>query len=224
VRKSTLLVGLVVGALLIPVAVFASHSFNDVPDDHTFHDAIAWMKDNGVTVGCNPPSNTNYCPEDNVTRAQMAAFMRRLAENQVVDAATAVVAGTAHEATRMALADVPGTSSGTATSIATLADLPAGAYVVTGTWVATAHGANAGGRVVCNLTAGAATGRAVAVVNNTPAVGQESMASVVAGTLAAGDEVNLSCWVESLTGSVSVSSTRVVAHPVMAVESVAVTS
>ena len=29
-RKSTLLVGLVVGALLIPVAVFASHSFNDV--------------------------------------------------------------------------------------------------------------------------------------------------------------------------------------------------
>ena len=90
----------------------------------------------------------------------------------------------------MALADVPGTSSGTATSIATLADLPAGAYVVTGTWVATAHGAGAGGRVVCNLTAGAATGRAVALVNNTPAVGQESMASVVAGTPAAGDQVN----------------------------------
>ena len=50
-RKSTLLAVLVVGTLLVPVAVFASHSFNDVPDDHTFHDAIAWMKDNGVTVG-----------------------------------------------------------------------------------------------------------------------------------------------------------------------------
>lgn len=222
-RKSTLLVGLVVAALLVPVAVFATHSFNDVPDDHTFHDAIAWMKDNGVTVGCNPPANTNYCPEDNVTRGQMAAFMRRLAENQVVDAATAVVAGTAHEATRSALADVTGTTSGTATSIATLTDLPAGAYVVTGTWVATAHGAGAGGRVVCNLTAGASTGRAIAIVNN-PDVGQESMASVVAGNLAAGDEVNLSCWVEGLSGSVSVSSTRVVAQPVMAVESVAVTS
>ena len=222
-RKSTLLVGLVVAALLVPVAVFATHSFNDVPDDHTFHDAIAWMKDNGVTVGCNPPANTNYCPEDNVTRGQMAAFMRRLAENQVVDAATAVVAGTAHEATRSALADVTGTTSGTATSIATLTDLPAGAYVVTGTWVATAHGTDAGGRVVCNLTAGASTGRAIAIVNN-PDVGQESMASVVAGNLAAGDEVNLSCWVEGLSGSVSVSSTRVVAQPVMAVESVAVTS
>jgi hypothetical protein len=88
VRKSTLIVGLVVATLLVPVAVFAAHSFNDVPDDHTFHDAIAWMKDNGVTVGCNPPANTNYCPDDNVTRGQMAAFMRRLAENQVVDAAS----------------------------------------------------------------------------------------------------------------------------------------
>ena len=223
-RKSTLLVGLVVGALLIPVAVFASHSFNDVPDDHNFHDAIAWMKDNGVTVGCNPPANTNYCPEDNVTRAQMAAFMRRLAENQVVDAKTSIVAGTAHEATRSALVTVTGTSSGTATSIATLTDLPAGAYVVTGTWVATAHGAGAGGRVVCNLTAGASTGRAIASISNPSAAGQESMASVLTGTLAAGDEVNLSCWTEGLTGSISVSSTRVVAHPVMAVESVAVSS
>ncbi|MDF2729616.1 MAG: S-layer y domain [Acidimicrobiia bacterium] len=222
-RKSKLIAVLVVGTLLVPVAVFASHSFNDVPDDHTFHDAIAWMKDNGVTVGCNPPANTNYCPEDNVTRAQMAAFMRRLAENQVVDAATAVVAGTAHEATRSALVTVAGTSSGTATSIATLTDLPAGAYVVTGTWVATAHGPGAGGRVVCNLTAGASTGRAIALITN-PDAGQESMASVVTGTLAAGDQVNLSCWTEGLAGSISVSSTHVVAHPVMAVESVEVTS
>jgi hypothetical protein len=222
-RKSTLIAVLVVGTLLVPVAVFASHSFNDVPDDHTFHDAIAWMKDNGVTVGCNPPSNTNYCPEDNVTRAQMAAFMRRLAENQVVDAKTSIVAGTAHEATRSALVAVTGTNAGTATSIATLADLPAGAYVVSGTWVATASGPAAGGRVVCNLTAGASTGRAIASILN-PGTGQESMASVLTGTLAAGDAVNLSCWTEGLTGTISVSSTRVVAYPVMAVESVAVSS
>jgi hypothetical protein len=214
----------VVATLLVPVAVFAAHSFNDVPDDHTFHDAIAWMKDNGVTVGCNPPANTSYCPDDNVTRGQMAAFMRRLAENQVVDAATAVVAGTAHEATRSALVTVTGTSSGTATSIATVTDPPAGAYVVTGTWVATAHGGGAGGRVVCDLTAGASTGRAVAFISNTASAGQESMASVLTGTLAAGDDVNLSCWTENLVGSISVSSIHVVAHPVMAVESVAVTS
>ena len=57
-RKSTLVTVLVVGALLIPAAVYASHQFTDVPDSHTFHDAIAWMKDNSITVGCNPPANT----------------------------------------------------------------------------------------------------------------------------------------------------------------------
>ena len=87
--------------------------------------------------------------------------------------------------------------------------------------VANAHGAGAGGRVVCNLSAGASTGRAVAFISN-PGAGQESMASVLTGTLAAGDAVNLSCWTEGLTDSISINSTR--AHPVMAVESVAVTS
>jgi hypothetical protein len=46
------------------------------------------MKDNNITVGCNPPANTNYCPDNNVTRGEMATFMKRLAENNVVDAAT----------------------------------------------------------------------------------------------------------------------------------------
>jgi|GEM_PF-530469 len=31
----------------------------------------------GVTNGCNPPANTNYCPGDPVTRGQMAAFLQR---------------------------------------------------------------------------------------------------------------------------------------------------
>lgn len=87
-RRTSFVVLLVVGALMIPLGVYASHQFNDVPDSHTFHNAIDWMKDNNITVGCNPPANTNYCPDDNVTRGQMSAFMKRLAENNVVDAAT----------------------------------------------------------------------------------------------------------------------------------------
>ncbi len=87
-RKSTFVALLVTGALLLPTAVIASHQFNDVPDSHLFHTGISWMKDNNITVGCNPPANTNYCPDDNVTRGQMATFMKRLAENNVVDAAT----------------------------------------------------------------------------------------------------------------------------------------
>jgi hypothetical protein len=74
----------------MPTAAWAFDRFSDVPDSNVFHDDIGWMADNGVTLGCNPPTNDQYCPSDNVTREQMAAFMRRLAENQVVDAATAV--------------------------------------------------------------------------------------------------------------------------------------
>lgn len=40
------------------------------------------------TRGCNPPVNDQFCPEDAVTREQMAAFMHRLAVGRSVDAAT----------------------------------------------------------------------------------------------------------------------------------------
>jgi hypothetical protein len=87
-----------VAAIISPIAVSASHVFDDVPDSHTFHGDIAWLADAGVTLGCNPPANDRFCPEQAVTRGQMAAFMHRLAENQVVDAATAVTAETATNA------------------------------------------------------------------------------------------------------------------------------
>lgn len=38
---------------------------------------IALIAEWGITVGCNPPTNDRFCPEDFVTRGQMAAFMRR---------------------------------------------------------------------------------------------------------------------------------------------------
>lgn len=72
-------------AVVAPLTAVATHSFDDVPGSNTFHDDIDWLKDAGVTLGCNPPANDRYCPDDVVTRAQMSAFMRRLAENQVVD-------------------------------------------------------------------------------------------------------------------------------------------
>jgi hypothetical protein len=30
-----------------------------------------------VTLGCNPPANDKFCPDDKVTRGQMAAFLTR---------------------------------------------------------------------------------------------------------------------------------------------------
>jgi len=38
--------------------------------------AVEWVKNRGVTLGCG--TGANYCPNDTLTRAQMAIFMKRL--------------------------------------------------------------------------------------------------------------------------------------------------
>jgi len=91
--------------MLVPATAFGSHDFTDVPDEHVFHSHISWLLDAGVTLGCNPPANDQYCPEDNVTRGQMAAFMKRLSEGNVVNAATAVTSDDATRAETAASAD-----------------------------------------------------------------------------------------------------------------------
>lgn len=43
-----------------------------------FEDDIAWLSSTGTTKGCNPSEgNTKFCPDENVTREQMAAFLVR---------------------------------------------------------------------------------------------------------------------------------------------------
>ncbi len=43
--------------------------------DSQFVADIVWLKDRGITAGCNPPQNDLFCPEDHVTRAQMASLL-----------------------------------------------------------------------------------------------------------------------------------------------------
>ena len=50
--------------------------FTDTAASVHRHD-IAALAQAGITKGCNPPANTEYCPEDPVTRAQMASFLVR---------------------------------------------------------------------------------------------------------------------------------------------------
>ena len=75
-RTAMLLVAVSV-LVAVPTAVLAAHVFDDVPDSNTFHDDIAWLADNEVTLGC-VPDGSLYCPSEAVTRQQMAGFMRRL--------------------------------------------------------------------------------------------------------------------------------------------------
>ena len=46
-------------------------------DGHLFENAIDKLGTAGVTKGCNPPVNDRFCPNDHVTRGQMAAFLTR---------------------------------------------------------------------------------------------------------------------------------------------------
>lgn len=42
-----------------------------------FKNAIAWMKEQKITLGCNPPDNNRYCPRGPVTRGEMGVFISR---------------------------------------------------------------------------------------------------------------------------------------------------
>lgn len=46
-------------------------------DDSIFEGDINAIAARGITVGCNPPENTQFCPDDTVTRAQWASLMVR---------------------------------------------------------------------------------------------------------------------------------------------------
>ncbi len=48
-----------------------------IDDDGVFEGQIEALAAAGVTRGCNPPINDQFCPDDNVTRGQMAAFLHR---------------------------------------------------------------------------------------------------------------------------------------------------
>ena len=49
-----------------------------VDDDGNAHEAnIEAIAALGITEGCNPPLNNRFCPADNVTRGEMAVFLRK---------------------------------------------------------------------------------------------------------------------------------------------------
>ena len=96
-RTRVVLIVALAALLAVPVVAVAADRFTDVPTTNVFHDDIGWLADAGVTLGCNPPANDEFCPEDPVKRQQMAAFMRRFA--QYLGAEDGIVSEADHAAT-----------------------------------------------------------------------------------------------------------------------------
>jgi hypothetical protein len=74
-RKKRVAVMVLVIILLIAVPVVLAQTFGDVPADHWAYNQIEWAADAHITAGC---GGGNFCPNNNVTRAQMAVFMSNL--------------------------------------------------------------------------------------------------------------------------------------------------
>jgi hypothetical protein len=60
------------------IGAVAAMQFSDVSPTSVHAPGIGFVADTGVTVGC---GGDRFCPEDPVTRAQMATFMHRLSGN-----------------------------------------------------------------------------------------------------------------------------------------------
>jgi hypothetical protein len=75
-RRLAILLATAIFAIGAPIGlVLASHQFSDVPNTNPFHGDISAIADAGVTSGC---GGGKFCPDRNVTRAEMAAFLNRL--------------------------------------------------------------------------------------------------------------------------------------------------
>jgi len=74
--RGRLLLAFIAGTIIAfgPAVAVANHIFTDVATDYAFHGDIERVYDARITAGC---SATTYCPETNVTRGQMAAFLSR---------------------------------------------------------------------------------------------------------------------------------------------------
>lgn len=72
--------------IVVPVRAVIHDTFSDVPASAFYHDAVNAIYRAGITAGCNTGL---YCPDQAVTRAQMAVFMQRglgrIAHNQSPD-------------------------------------------------------------------------------------------------------------------------------------------
>jgi hypothetical protein len=80
-----------------------SGSFVDTAD--SVHEAnIGALAAAGITAGCNPPANDRFCPEESVTRAQMATFLVRALGLPAAASSFVDTAGLVHEGNIGALA------------------------------------------------------------------------------------------------------------------------
>ena len=130
VRKLVLLLGM---ALLFHAASALTArcaGFTDVDSASPFCDEVQWMKNRGVTLGC---TATEYCPNQDVTRLQMALFMFRLGDTLFPSTCTAGQVMKWNGAAWACAADATAGGGGTVSSVTAGTGLTGGTITSSGT-------------------------------------------------------------------------------------------
>lgn len=69
----------VVAVMTSATTAFATHRFGDVRHGNPHAPGIAFVDNANITSGCD--NQGNFCPDDDVTRAQMSTFLHRMSGN-----------------------------------------------------------------------------------------------------------------------------------------------
>ena len=77
-RRFALLLGFALSLLATSAIAQDCDSFTDVPASSPFCPDVSWLVTYSITKGCAP---SQFCPNEDVSRLQMAAFMHRLVES-----------------------------------------------------------------------------------------------------------------------------------------------
>jgi S-layer homology domain len=80
-RRFALLLGFALSLSATSAIAQNCDGFTDVPASSPFCPDVIWLAEYGITNGCAP---SQFCPNEDVTRLQMAAFMHRLGDKTVL--------------------------------------------------------------------------------------------------------------------------------------------
>jgi hypothetical protein len=173
--------------------------FVDVDDTSPFCASVEWIRNRAVTLGC---AANAYCPNDSVTRLQMAAFMNRL--------------GTALTAQQLVAASTPGAVDLDASAVVcqtadfAITAFPRRAYVDLALAVRAVADVDFAADLVVSMNGGAAWSPLNAVANaaSVPANQWANVADLGTRDLSVGQTVRFGVRMSRLSGTANLVDSR----------------
>jgi len=191
ISKLHLAIAVLAIAMIAPATAFATHVFDDVPDDAFYRESVQWAAANGITVGRTPDL---FDPGAAVTRGEAMTFLRRYDVNVVQPTLAALQAAQPFAVTARDETEAVTTADEVVVSVPVTAPV-AGQVTVSSTTGATES--NQQDTVRCSITTGTTVDSDYLQVwqSNGPTAANSQLAGTRVFAIAAGTTVtyNLVC-------------------------------